>query len=525
MESSASASGRTACEILLAHPFGIGRGAFERVYPAYRTLRGWTDVRFSFLENEPLQYLVEMGWIGFGIVALALSTVVMEWARWRRRDQVEAALVGAVIAVLVHNVFDFGLETLGIELPFAAILGTLLGRSRDVPERIIPVQAGVGVWGAAIAAIAIGAVSVARPSAADFDRLVAHPPAGTTKHDIALRAEAAHPVDYVYALAQAATEPLAAPDGQSRSPRLHALNHALLLCPNCPDVHAAVAGTLWALGKRPQALTEWHAAVETRPIVFDSLMPRAYAAGARAEELAVIAGSDAGRLTKVVTFLVSGGKFADARSLLPMAVSAGAPPEDILLIQARLDLDAGASEEALKSLQAARKLSPKDPLIFFWISVADERLGKVEESLQDIEAGIGMNPRDLSLLRRRVAIVMVQRKWLLAKGALEALETELVEERMPTTEVHLSSARYYSVLRDYGKASGEYNLALTQEPGNGAIWSELGALWETAGRTALALDAYRQANTVSPGNAGVLAAIERMTTKIRTVRAGADLLP
>ena len=41
---------------------------------------------------------------------------------------------------------------------------------------------------------------------------------------------------------------------RGRSPRLHALNHALLLCPHCPDVHAAVAGTLWALGKRTQAL-------------------------------------------------------------------------------------------------------------------------------------------------------------------------------------------------------------------------------------------------------------------------------
>ena len=107
---------------------------------------------------------------------------------------------------------------------------------------------------------------------------------------------------------------------------------------------------------------------------------------------------------------------------------------------------------------------------------------------------------------------MSQRKWFLAKNALEALEIGLAEARLPTTEVHLAAARYYATLRDYGKASSEYNLALTQDPGNGGAWAELGALWEGAGRMAPALEAYRQANVVMPGNAGVLAAIDRLTS-------------
>lgn len=516
---------RDSLRVLVAHPFGIGRGAFERIYPVYRTLQGGMEVRFSFVENEPLQYLIEMGWVGFSIVSLGLSAVVVEWWRWRRRDQIEAALVGALVAVFVHNLVDFGLETLGIELPVAAILGTVLGRSRDVPERVIPWRIGAGVWGVAIGAIAIGGVAVAHASAADFDHLIANPPPHTTKREIALRAEAAHPVDYVYVLAQAATEPVRALDGQAKSPRLHALNHALLLCPNCPDVHAAVAGTLWALGRRPQALTEWQLAVEVCPIVFESLMQRAWSAGASPEELAVVAGSDAGRLLQTASFLISNGRPDGARVLLPMAAAQGAAAEDTLLLEARLDIAAGEDEDALKSLATARKLSPNHPVIFLLMSMAHMRLGKVEEALQDVDAGIGMNPHDLSLLRGRLDIVMSQRKWLRAKDALEALESELAEERLPTTEVHLASARYYSMLRDYGKASGEFNLALTQEPGNGAVWAELGTLWETAGRTALALDAYRHAEAVSPGNASVLAAIDRLTTQIRTIRAGAVLLP
>jgi len=94
-----------------------------------------------------------------------------------------------------------------------------------------------------------------------------------------------------------------------------------------------------------------------------------------------------------------------------------------------------------------------------------------------------MNPHDVSLLRSRLGIIMSQQKWILAKDALEALEIGLAEARLPTTEVHLAAARYYSTLRDYGKASSEYNVALTQDPGNGAVWAELGALWEVAGES------------------------------------------
>ncbi len=120
---------------------------------------------------------------------------------------------------------------------------------------------------------------------------------------------------------------------------------------------------------------------------------------------------------------------------------------------------------------------------------------------------------------------MQQRKWFLAKGALEALEIGLVEARMPTTEVHLAAARYYSTLREVGKANSEYNLVLAQEPSNGGAWAEMAALWESTGRLAQALEAYRQSNVVAPGNAAVLAAIERLSTQIQTLRSGALLQP
>src|SRR6185436_14921703 len=100
------------------------------------------------------------------------------------------------VAVMVHNVVDFGLETLGIQLPFAAILGTLLGRARDVTERTLSLRLGVGAWSAALIAIAVGVVSVARPASADFDELLENAAPGRPKREMSQRAQVAHPVDY-----------------------------------------------------------------------------------------------------------------------------------------------------------------------------------------------------------------------------------------------------------------------------------------------------------------------------------------
>jgi len=354
--------------------------------------------------------------------------------------------------------------------------------------------------------------------------LLERAPSTTAKHDIALRAQAAHPVDYFYALAESAAEPIA-PDASGRSARLHALNHALLLCPRCPDVHAAVASTLWALGRREQAVDEWHTAVETRPVVFDVLLQTICAAGARPEEIAAVAGPHAGRLIKAASLLLFRRQPDGARTLLPLIAAAGAPPEQVLILKAKLDIGAGATEEALKSLDAARKLSAQDAEVFLLLGQAHLQAGQVDEALQDLDTGIGMNPQNLGLLRSRLSLIMGQRKWFLAKGALEALEVGLAEARLPTTEAHLAAARYYSALREYGKAASEYNLALTLNPGDAVVWAELGALWEAAGRMVPALEAYRQSNVVTPGNAVVLAAIERLTTRVQVIRSGAGLAP
>jgi tetratricopeptide (TPR) repeat protein len=372
----------------------------------------------------------------------------------------------------------------------------------------------------------IGAGSVVHASSREFDaqlETAARAPA-SVRRELALRAEAAHPVDYYYALAQAAAEPIA-PDGRGRSPRLHALNHALSLCPHCPDIHSAVAATLWALGRRTQALDEWHTAMDDLPVYYISILQQVWAAGARPEEIAVIAGGDPQRLIQAVNFLISKNPLAAARELLALAAGAGASGEEVLLLAAKLDIDSGSIDSALKGLASAQKLAPQDPRIFLLLGEAHLRAGRIDQALQVLDVGIGMNPHDLPMVRRRLEIIMGQRKWHLASNALAALESALAEAQQPTIELHLAAARYYSGLRDYPKASSEYNLVITQDPGNLSAWLELGALWEGAGRFVQALEAYRRASSMVPGNPTVVAAIARLESRIQTIRSTAPLLP
>jgi Flp pilus assembly protein TadD len=514
---------RDSLKIVLAHPVGIGRGAFDRVFPVYREVGTPISVRFAFAENEPLQYLVEMGWAGFLAVVVAAVVVTREWYRARRKDPVEAGLVAALVAVLVHNCFDFGFETLGVALPFAAVLGTVLGRGTGVGERVIPTYPKRAIFAVCAVAIVVGTSSMVHAGFKDVDALLekATPP---RRHELALQAEEAHPVDYFYVLAQAASEPIK-PDSTGRSLRLHALNHALVLCPNCPEVHSAVASTLWALGKRSQALGEWRTAVAILPVIYIPTLERAWGAGAHAGELGVIAGPNTDRLIRAASFLMSHGQPAGAREVLAMASDAGAPQVEVLLITANLDIQAGQPDDALRVLAEVRNRAPQDTRAFLLIGDAHLRAGRVDQALASLDAGIAMNPHDLAMLRKRVEIVIGQKKWHLAPDALAGLDAGLADARLPTAELHLATARYYSGLRDYPKAGSEYNLALMQDPGNTMVWIELGMLWEACGRIVDALDAYRQASMVMPGNPIILGSIQRLQSRIQTMGSTLPGLP
>ena len=130
-----------ALPVLREHPiFGIGRGAFESVFPAYRSSPG--HVVFAYVENFPAQWLVEWG----APVALA-ALVVFAWALapsrlGALRSRLAASAYTGVVVVLLQNLADLSLEIPAVCFALATVLGSLWGdRARSRPSRGLAAKA------------------------------------------------------------------------------------------------------------------------------------------------------------------------------------------------------------------------------------------------------------------------------------------------------------------------------------------------------------------------------------------------
>lgn len=116
--------------LVAQHPwFGIGRGAFESVFPAYRPAPG--NVVFTHAENFVAQWASEWGVV---VTALALvlfgATLVRPAVLDVRRSTLAAGAWVGVVVLLAQNWLDLGLEVPAVCLAAAVVLGSLWGVAR-----------------------------------------------------------------------------------------------------------------------------------------------------------------------------------------------------------------------------------------------------------------------------------------------------------------------------------------------------------------------------------------------------------
>ncbi len=105
--------------------FGIGRGAFESVFPAYRNTPG--NVVFTHAENFPAQWMSEWG-IPVGLAAIgAFGWFSRPSALGVRRSSIIAGAWIGVFIVLVQNLLDLALELPAVSIAVAATLGSIWG--------------------------------------------------------------------------------------------------------------------------------------------------------------------------------------------------------------------------------------------------------------------------------------------------------------------------------------------------------------------------------------------------------------
>jgi O-antigen ligase len=114
-----------------AYPaFGCGLGGFESAFRKFKVSRPL--FRDDYAHNDYMQYLAELGTVGFLIAALLLAGLFIKAARAAARAEPETrwlglACTGAMTAILLHSLADFNLYIPANAMALAWITGIVAG--------------------------------------------------------------------------------------------------------------------------------------------------------------------------------------------------------------------------------------------------------------------------------------------------------------------------------------------------------------------------------------------------------------
>lgn len=242
---------------------GTGRGAFQSVFTAYRT--GDQDVTVLYAASLPLQQAAELG-LPLTVLLWSLGAVLIRdlWQRRHRLGWSERGTAAGLMAVLLHNLVDFGLELPGVSVPTVVALAIVVARAyRREPFRTEPARrmprlwvvaasgAAIATGGAALLALSVSHQLVALDKVRIRQALRRGDPAQAERlYDEAVRR---HPADAQVALLGASAALLL---GRPPEVVLRRSNRALELHPANAQAHRVAAWVLSRSGRPAQAALE-----------------------------------------------------------------------------------------------------------------------------------------------------------------------------------------------------------------------------------------------------------------------------
>ncbi|WP_437913086.1 O-antigen ligase family protein [Sorangium sp. So ce302] len=261
---------------------GIGRGAFETVFPAYRQSPG--NIVFTHAENVVIQWAAEWG---APVAAASLVAFGVAFRPGKIALRASTAALGAWVgcaALVLQNLFDLGLEVPGVSIALAATLGSLWGEAHGErprhqalagapgPERWRPWQAAACAAASALALVSLMVRFGWRDVDHDRRSLRAQSDAGAAsgagwpRFREELRAAILrHPAEPYFPLLGA----VAALRGSGESP-IPWLQRTLERSRRHGRAHLLLAEVLASRGAKEQALLSLRLAVEDDPRVTDT---------------------------------------------------------------------------------------------------------------------------------------------------------------------------------------------------------------------------------------------------------------
>lgn len=375
-----------------AYPWtGAGRGAFESAIGAYRS--DDEGVRLVYPEDIVVQMASEWGF------PLALTLIVMILGTCARLAPTVAraspALVGGacgVLAVVMHDLMDFGLEFPGVAFPtmvtLAAVVGRLAANERQRAPRGPRLSWAVvaPLVGVAFIVLTRAALASGHSLDSEFDRLQAAAKAHSLDDGELDAAIVRHPADdYLQLLA-------ARHDAEQKRPTaIHHINLALRLHPANWQAHRMAALLLVSMKRPEQAALEYQSAL-ANGMNFD---PGELGRVLRGHIVDAVPQTPA-RLMELARALYASGQPAEADAAAERAVDLGDSQELLLIERAKLALDANATKALLS---AARTLlaEAQSADAFGLAARALARAGAQAEANTALATGLKRHPDDGSL--------------------------------------------------------------------------------------------------------------------------------
>jgi O-antigen ligase len=134
--------------------FGCGLGGYESTFLKHQAIA--RDLSIQFAHNDYLQYLAELGIVGFSILSAALIGVLWPIFGGLKRSVDEdrrlltVGVIGSVVAIGLHSLVDFNMYIPANAMTLAWVVGlgsahiTAYKRSEETPGRIVSAERAEG---------------------------------------------------------------------------------------------------------------------------------------------------------------------------------------------------------------------------------------------------------------------------------------------------------------------------------------------------------------------------------------------
>jgi tetratricopeptide (TPR) repeat protein/O-antigen ligase len=400
---------RPGLQLLRDHPLlGIGRGAFETAFAAYKT--GTEAVTYTHLENDWLQPLIDFG-VPAGLLVVATFAWLWLRAAWRRElSWPEVGLLAGTAAMAAQGLVDFSLERPAAALAFSVALGLLQRGERAFPLGFRPVAVTAG--GLGLATVAGMWLWQAHPLE-EVAASVAQAPSAALAEARGRELSRWHPADW---LPPATVGARWVEEGRC-APAMPWLLQAMRLGPTAPEPHLYAARCLAASGQDAFARREYRLA---------HLYGSAEALGEAArrwtsvEDLLQVAPQSADGLLALAGVLRGQDRRADATGLLRRVLDEYREARALVPLAAAA-LEAGDPEEGLALARRRETEAPLDPEGWRLAALALDKLGRGEEAGAELEKGLARLPGSPPLVATQVSRALAVGRHSEAKRLAEGM--------------------------------------------------------------------------------------------------------